>query len=272
MKCQLNIHVFKKECTMSNQPITVPKVITKKEQILEVYSEVFDGIECFPGPPYHINVNPSITPKQTPCRPVPVHLKEPFKQDIDKILQAGILKPVHQATPWINSFMLVDSKDKLGKLKLRICCNPTNVNKAIICEQYHFNVPENIAHLLADACVITVKDCRKGYWHQQLDEASSSLTTFNTELGRFCYTVMPFGATVAGDVFQYKLDECFGKIEQVIISADDIMIVGNKPDHTNHDQALTNLLQAAKECNVKLNYDKFQYKQKEVATNQVKIK
>ena len=51
------------------------------------------------------------------------------------------------------------------------------------------------------------------------------MTTFNTELGRFYYTVMPFGATVVGDVFQHKLDECFGKIEQVIIIAGDIMIV-----------------------------------------------
>ena len=37
---------------------------------------------------------------------------------------------------------------------------------------------------------------------------------------------MPLGATVAGDVFQCKLDECFGKIEQVIIIDDDIMIAG----------------------------------------------
>ena len=75
---------------------------------------------------------------------------------------------------------------------------------------------------------------------------------------------MPFGATVAGDVFQGKLDDCFGKIKQVIIITDDIMIVGNKPDHSYHDQAITNLLQTAQKCNVKLNYDKLQYKQDEV--------
>ena len=69
-------------------------------------------------------------------------------------------------------------------------------------EPYHFKTVEDIAHLLAEACVITVCDCRKGYWHQQLDEASSFLTMFNTELGRFHHTVMPFGATVDSDVFQ----------------------------------------------------------------------
>ena len=75
---------------------------------------------------------------------------------------------------------------------------------------------------------------------------------------------MSFGTTVASDVFQHKLDECFGKIEQVIIIAYDIMIVGYKQDHRDHDQALTILLQTPQKCNVKLNYDKLQCKQDEV--------
>ena len=211
-------------------------LIKSKDQILQAYSDVFDGIWCFPGPTYHIQVDPSVTLKQTPYQPVPVHLKEPFKQEIDNMLQPVVLKPVHKATPWINSFVLVEGKGKLGKLKLRICLDPTNLNKATVYEPYHFKTPEDIVHVLAEACVITVCDCRKGFWHQQLDEASSFLTTFNTELGRFYYIVMSFGATVASDVFQHKLDEWFGKIQQVIIIADDIMIVGYKQDHSNHDQ------------------------------------
>ena len=62
-KCQLVIHVSRSESVVSNQPGTVPKLITSKEQILQAYPEVFDGIGCFPGPPYHIHVDPSITPK-----------------------------------------------------------------------------------------------------------------------------------------------------------------------------------------------------------------
>ena len=111
------------------------------------------------------------------------------------------MKPVHQATPQIDSFVIVEEKDKLGNLKLGIYLDQTNLNKAVVSEPYYFKTPEDIAHLLVEVCFITVCDCRKGYWYQQL-EASSFLTMFNTELGRFQYTVMPFGATVAGDVFQ----------------------------------------------------------------------
>ena len=180
------------------------------------------------------------------------------------MLQAEVLKPVNQATLWINSFVIVGGKDKFGNLKLIICLDPTNLNKATVYKPYHFKTPEDISHLLAEACVINVYDCRKDYWHQQLDEAFSFLTMFNTELGRFQYTVMPFRARVAGDVFQKKLDECFGKLKQVIIITDDIMVVGYKPDYNDHDQAFTSLLQTAQKCNVKLNYDKLQYKQNEV--------
>ena len=75
----------------------VHKLISK-EQIRTQYPDVCEGIGKFPGPPYKIQLDPSMSPKQTPCCPVLVHLKESFKQEIDKMLKAGILKPVHDAT------------------------------------------------------------------------------------------------------------------------------------------------------------------------------
>ena len=100
------------------------------------------------------------------------------------MLAARVIKPVHEATPWINSFVLVKSMDKSnGKPKLQICLDQTNLNKAIICKPYCFQTPEYIAHKLAGATVITVLNCSKGYWHQLLDDKSSYLTTFNTEIG-----------------------------------------------------------------------------------------
>ena len=136
------------------------RIIKTKEQIQEQYPELSEGIGQFPGEPYHIHTNPSITPKQTPCRPIPVHLKQTFRQEIEKMLTTRVIKPVHEATPWINSFVLVESKDKsIGKPKPHICLDPTNLNKAIIHEPYCFHTPEDIAHNLSGATVITVLDC-----------------------------------------------------------------------------------------------------------------
>ena len=180
------------------------------------------------------------------------------------MLKAAVLKPVQEVTPWINSFILVKGTDVQGKPKLQIFLYPTNLNKALIREPYHFKTPEDISHLLPNSTVMTVLDCKKGYLHQELDEASSYLTTFNTEFGRYHYTVMPFGVTVTNDVFQRKLNQCFGHLQNVIVIADDILVVGKQPNLKDNNLVLTTLLNTARKCNVHLNYKKRQYKQKEV--------
>ena len=73
---------------------------------------------------------------------------------------------------------------------------------------------------------------------------------------------MPFGTTIEGDIFQWKLDQCFSCLKNVIVIAYDIMVIGK--NQKEHDLALTTLLDTARECNVTLNYDKLQYKKTEV--------
>ena len=108
------------------------QLVTRQEHIIAQYSDIFKGVGKFPGEPYKIRIDPKVTPKQTPCRSVPVHLKHTFKAEIDKMLNAGVLKPVKEATPWINSFILVEGTDQHGQHKLCICLDPTNLNKAIV--------------------------------------------------------------------------------------------------------------------------------------------
>ena len=187
------VHIFQKLSTQSQtkaetsttpnaqDPLQAPtmkqpkphKITTSKDQIMKQYPDVFDGIGGFLGPPYTIHLDPSIQLKQTPCQPVPIHLKEAFKKEIAKMLQAGVLKPVMEATPWINSFVLDELKDKSGNIKLRICLDPTNVNKAIIREPYHFKTPEEHSTSDCRSLHYVCSRCHKGYWHQYLDEQSS---------------------------------------------------------------------------------------------------
>ena len=108
-----------------NKKQQINKLITSKDQIMAQYPDVFEGIGKFPGPPYTIHLDHSVSPKQTPYWPVAIHLKESFKMEIDKMPQAGVLKPVTEAIPWKNSFVLVKSKDKSGYLQLHICLDPS---------------------------------------------------------------------------------------------------------------------------------------------------
>ena len=64
-----------------------------------------------------------------------MHQQDEFKKQLDEMLQAGIIAEVHEATPWINSFVIVESV-KDGKRKLQICLDPKALNKAIMREPY----------------------------------------------------------------------------------------------------------------------------------------
>ena len=173
-----------------NQTSSVPTkwLVTSKDDIIRYFPEVLEGLGKFPGEPYHINVDPSIPHKCLPARPVPVHKQAAFKQQLDDMIQAGVIVPVTEATPWINSYVIVESEDKKGKQKLHICLDPTPLNKAVIREPYHTWTPEDIYHHLHKAKYITIIDFHKGYWQVPLDEESSYLTTFNTPFGPYCFT------------------------------------------------------------------------------------
>ena len=78
------------------------------------------------------------------------------------MLDAGVITEVHEATPWINSFVIVETV-KDGQKKLRICLDPKPLNKAIMCEPYITRTPDDVYHKLANAKYITVIDLRSHF-------------------------------------------------------------------------------------------------------------
>ena len=69
--------------------------------------------------------------------------------------------------------------------KIRICLAPTDLNKAILRENYPIPTIEEIATRLHGAKAFSVLNAKNGSWHVKLDEESSYLTTFHTPLGRY---------------------------------------------------------------------------------------
>ena len=86
-KTKAILHVQKQEVSAQTTMQTVaaqmpkprneaPKLITSKDQILCEYPDVFDGTGNLLGPSYHMQIDPSVATKQTPCCPIPVILKK----------------------------------------------------------------------------------------------------------------------------------------------------------------------------------------------------
>ena len=239
----------------------VSKNHLSKESVLQQYGDCFDKVGRFPGEKYHITLNEEAKPVVHAPRTVPVHVMPLYKAELDKMLADNIITPVSGPTDWVNS-IVCNIKDTNDGKKVRLCLDPKDLNKAIKREHYYTRTIDEILPQLHGKKYFSVVDTKKGYWHVELDDESSLLTTFNTPFGRFRFLRMPFGLWMSQDVFQPKLDECYAGINNVTGIADDIIISGRTIEE--HDQAFREMLDATRKNNISLNSSKMQFRQSKV--------
>ena len=155
-----------------------------KEQVKELFPDVFDeGLGLLEGE-YHIRLNDSTKPVQHAPQRGQVALHNKIKET----LSAKVIQPVSKPTPWMSSMLAVPKKNG----KIRICIDPKDLNKAILRENYPFPTIEDIASRLHGAKVFSVLDPKNEFGHVKLDEESSYVITFHTPFGRYRWCRMPF--------------------------------------------------------------------------------
>ena len=192
------------------------------EQLQREHPEVFGaGVGRLEGK-YRIALDNSIQPVQHPPRRAPIPLRDALKGTLDDLVQQDIIAPVQQPTPWVSSMVAVPKKDG----KLCICLDPCDLNKAICREHYPLSTIEDIATRLHSAKVFTVLNVHKGFWHVDLEEDSSFLTTFNTSFGRYRWKKMPFGICSAPEVYQRRIHQLIEGLQGVEAVVDDFVVVG----------------------------------------------
>ena len=81
-----------------------------KQDILETYANVFNGIGKFPGLPYKFQLKPNAKPARHALRKVPIHLQELFHEEIRNLEALGILEETKDVTEWVNSFVIMEKK------------------------------------------------------------------------------------------------------------------------------------------------------------------
>ena len=141
---------------------------------------------------------------------------------------------------------------------LRLCLDPKDLNKAIKRNQWYNRTVDDVLPELANSKYFSVLDAKSGYWHVPLDKESSLLTTFNTPWGKYMWLRLPFGLTVAGDVFQERLERVLKSVLSTTGIADDVLCYGNA--EIPHDAAVITLLETARANNLTFNAEKFVFK------------
>lgn len=236
-----------------------------KESLLKEYPDRFEGLGTFKAmKPYHITLEPNAEPVIHPPRQVPVHLKDHYKQEIDNLLELGVITPVERPTDWVNSVVLSETTSDKGEIvKVRLCLDPRDLNKWVKREHYRTRAIDEVVVELKDAKFFTVVDAKKGYWHVPLDEESSYLTTFSTPYGRYRFLRLPFGLVVSQDIFQKQLDTALEGLNGITGIADDTFVYGSSEEE--HDANLVKLMERARDKGVIFNKEKLQFKCKEVS-------
>ena len=122
-------------------------------------------------------------PKETPCRPIPVHLKKHFPTRNWQDAQSGSSEASTWGHPMDQQFCTCWGEGQAWKFEIGNLLGPHQSKQSNI----EGTIPlQNTGGHCSFACrclFMYVCNCKKGYWYQELDEASPFLTILTLSLG-----------------------------------------------------------------------------------------
>ena len=153
---------------------------------------------------------------------MPLALKEPLKQELDRLSKIGIIQSVTTPTKWISALVVTTKKNG----KVRLCIDPKPLNQVLHRNNYPLPTIDDVLPLLSKARIFTVLDTKNEFWHMQLDELSSHVTTFGTPRERYRWLRVPFKLSTAPEEFQRRIDVALEGLLGEKAVADDILVFG----------------------------------------------
>lgn len=213
------------------------------------WPSLFSGLGCLTAFNHQPLLNPDVRPVIQPLRRIPLALRDAVTEELQKLLQDGLIEPVN-ASPWISN--LVIAKKKSGGL--RPCVDLRAVNKAVIPDRYPLPTVEELTTQFYGATTFSKLDLRQGYLQVPLHPDSRNLTAFVSHAGVFRFTRMPFGLSSAPSCFQKIMSTILTGIPGVVIYLDDIVVHGPTP--ALHDEHLHRVLSVLSKHNLTLNEEK----------------
>ena len=188
-----------REAPIYHEPGTVS--CKTMEDLKKLYPNSFDRIGSLKGE-YNIHMDPTVKPATHARRKVPIESKEAIDKELDYLIEEEIITGQVEPTPWVSS---VTFPMKLNG-EVRVCLDPSNLNKAIIREH----------HKLARATVYTKANALKAFLQIHLMHEASLLTTFYSHRGRLRFLRMSFGAKMSQGMFQLQMDAILEQCPGVI--------------------------------------------------------
>ena len=244
--------------TTTAPPTSVGHLNQTTECPLNEFSDVLDGVvRAMPGERFHIHLRDDATPFAVRApRRIPLSLRDPLRQELEKLERDGVIAPVVEPTEWCSPIVVTP---KTGSDGVRLCVDLSQLNKAVQRELYQSNTPaECVASIAAsEAKWFSVFDAAKGYHQCPLAEESRHLTTFITPFGRYQYLRAPYGVSSISEHYNRRMDECFRGIDGIRRVVDDVIIYSRT--RNEHIARVRQFLDRCRSRGVSLNPAKTQH-------------
>jgi hypothetical protein len=232
-----------------------------EQEVLAEFADVFDGVGRFDGE-VHLDTDPTVPPVQMPLRRLPFGVRDKVAEELRRLEKAGIIAPVNEPTKWVSALLVVAK----GNNSIRLCLDPKPLNRALRRVPYCMPTLQDILPKLQKVKVMSSVDAKDGFFHCVLDYESSLLTTMETPFGRHRWLRLPFGISVAPEVFEAKLVAEIADLKGIACIADDILILGAGDTESeaiiDHNNNLRALLQRCRERGIRLNKQKMKLNRK----------
>ena len=143
-------------------------------------------------------------------------------------------------------------------LQVRICIDDKILNKSIKREKYQLPIFKELIQKLVGSKFFSVLDASSIFWQLPLHETSRKLTP----VGRFLMKRIPFGISIAPEVYQQRMHHLLDGYPGVICYIDDVLVHG--ATERDHDANLKRMMEIMKKGSLTLNMQKCLFKKRKI--------
>ena len=145
------------------------------------------------------------------------------KEEIDKLLKAGFIRPVKQAT-WFSPIVVVPKKNG----KICVCVDYRKLNIVTITDAFPLPFMDSVLDAIAGHDMYSFLDGFSGYNQVRMHQDNQEKTVFVTDWGVFVAVVMMFGLKTAPATFQRTITEIYGELIAAFMQVflDDFAVYG----------------------------------------------
>lgn len=157
-------------------------------------------------------------PVRTKPYPLPFVSRDTVCEEVRKMIEAGVIEP--SSSPYCSPIVIVKKKDGTN----RFCIDFRAINKITVFDAETIPNADDIFVQLSGCRYVSKFDLSKGYWQLPLGQSSKEITAFQTPMGLYQFSVMPFGLVNASASFSRLMRKLLEGMQYVDNFIDDVIV------------------------------------------------